>query len=146
MNAPAHPELKPVVEVIADHLRVLTARWGELGEPCLIELVFLTDDDVAQVKDVRHFEPTAEGIQAAAEHAAKMNFHRLNGYVVVNPVSGTNRPKAGKRASAEYIVAALFHFADGDDAGATARIRSFVGPKPPVGINTGHQPHQRPPH
>jgi hypothetical protein len=137
-------DLAPAVETIAKHLQTLTFRWDELGEPCLIELVFLSADDVAQVKDVRHFVPTDEGIREAAEHAAKMNAHQVNAYVVVNPVSATNRPKAGKRASAEHIVAALFHFADGDDAGASARIRSFVGPKPTFWVNTGMTPYQRP--
>jgi hypothetical protein len=140
----AAPELKPVVEIIAAHLREITRGGDELGEPVLIELVFLSADDQAVVKDVRRYEPTVEGIQAAAEHAAAMNFHRLNAYVTVNPVSATNPPKTGKRASSEHIVAALLHWADGDDAGAVARIQQFVGPKPTFWVNTGRVPHQRP--
>jgi hypothetical protein len=143
MSAPT-PELKPAVEIIAEHLRLITRRWHELDEPCLIELVFLTAANVAEVKNVQRFEPTVEGIQQAAEHAAAMNFHRLNAYVTVNPVSATNRPKTGKRASRDHIVAAFFHWADGDDEDATARIQASGRPRPTFWVKTGTIPHGRP--
>lgn len=137
-------ELNPAPTEIQGHLLHMTRRWHELGQPCLLELVFLSSDDVAIVKDVRHFEPTATGLANAADHAAKMNQHRLNVYAVVNPVSAENPPAINKRAAREHILASFFHWADADDAQAADNIRSFVGPKCTFHVLTGSQPCQRP--
>jgi len=119
-----------------------TARWGELQEPWLLGAGYLTNDEAAQVKHVAH--DSTDRLSEAAEDVLGMNRHQLNAYATVNPVSATNRPSVGKRASKEHIVASFFHWADADSAEAAQNIRSFVGPKPTFTVLTGTQPCARP--
>ncbi len=49
------------------HLSHITRRWAELGEPCLLEVVFLTPEDKARLHTVMHFTPDEAGIALAAE-------------------------------------------------------------------------------
>lgn len=139
----ASPKPSPDKAQILQHLRHVTRRWHELGEPCRLEVVHLTADDKAAVKDVARFSPDAAGIDQAAEHIAAMNQYHLNSYAVVNPVA--DRPAApGTRASTAEILASFYHFADGDTAEAAANIRNFVGPKCTFFVVTGTTPHHRP--
>lgn len=138
------PDLEPDQIEIRRHISHLTRRWHELGEPALLEVVFLSADDKAQVKGVYHFSPDEAGLDAAADHVAKMNVHGLNAYCVVNPVSATNRPPVNKRASHDHILASFFHWADADDAQAAENIKEFVGPKHTFHVITGRHPSPRP--
>lgn len=140
----AQTELRADVEQIAAHLRHITRRWHELGQPVMLETVLLSDDDSAVVKDVQHYEPTPEGITMAADHLAAMNKFRMNAYAVVNPLDARNMPKAGKRASKDNIVASFFHFADADSAEAAENIRRLISPRSTFFVLTGTQPCQRP--
>lgn len=137
-------ELNPAVSEIETHIRHVIRRWGEIGKPALFELVFLTAHDQAEVRDVRHFEPTEEGVAEAVAHVVAMNKHKLNAYMTVNPVDAMNRPRAGRRASKEHILCSFFHFADADTAEATSRIKAFVGPKYTFFVLTGSTPFGRP--
>jgi hypothetical protein len=138
------PELKPDITEIERHLAHITRRWGELGVPCSLELVFLSADDKAEVKNVARFTPNAAGIREAAEHAAAMNRHGINAYAVVNPVDASRPLRAGKRTERADILAAFYHWADGDSADAAANIRNFVGPPFTFYVLTGTQPCRRP--
>lgn len=138
------PELKPDQSEIMRHLRHITRRWSELDQPVSLELVFLSADDRAQVKNVARFSADEIGLDMAAEHAAVMNGHGINAYAVVNPVDGTKQLPPGKRASREDIVASFFQWADADDAQAADNIKSFVGPKCTFHVLTGTQPCARP--
>lgn len=140
----ANPELHPDLAQIRAHLHHITRRWVELDQPTTLELVFLTDEDVARVRNVQHFEPTPEGIAAAAEHAAAMNRHHLNAYAVVNPLDATNLPPLNKRASKEHIVASFFHWADADTVEAADNIKRLISPRSTFFVLTGTQPHLRP--
>lgn len=139
------PEEKPTPEkaTILAHLQHVTRRWHELDQPLLLETVFLTADDAAQVKNVAHFR-YPEQIEDAADHIAAMNPHRLNAYATPNPVDASNPPPSGKRASAEHIAASFFHWGDADSEEAAENIRNFVGPKPTLVVITGTQPFARP--
>lgn len=138
------PELKAQQSEINKHLQHITRRWSELGQDVKLEIVCLSADDRAAVKDVARFSPDAFGIDMAAEHAAAMNAHKINVYAVINPVDGTRPLQAGKRASRADIVASFYHWADADDAQAAENIRSFVGPKCTFHVLTGTQPCMRP--
>ena len=138
------PELQPETAEIQRHLAHITRRWPELEQPCVLELVFLSADDRAEVKNVARFAPDAAGIEEAAEHAATMNAHGINAYAVVNPINAARPLRAGKRAERADIVAALFHWADADSADAAANIRNFVGPGFTFYVITGTQPCKRP--
>jgi len=139
------PQEKPTPEkaTILAHLLHVTRRWHELNQPLLLETVFLTADDAAQVKNVAHFR-YPDQIEDAADHIAAMNPHRLNAYATPNPVDANNPPQQGRRASAEHIVASFFHWGDADSEEAAENIRNFVGPKPTLVIITGTQPFARP--
>lgn len=138
------PDLTPQKDEIERHITHLTRRWGELAEPCLLEVVHLSAEDKAQVKQVSHYSPDEIGLSIAADDIATWNAMGINCYATVNPVSATNRPKAGRRASAEHIIASFFHFADADSQQAADNIRNFVGPKPTFVIITGQTPCVRP--
>lgn len=135
---------KPNKQEILDHLTHLTRRWGELDEPCLLEVVHLSAEDKAQVKQVTHYKTDAFSLDLAADDIVAFNALKINCYATVNPVSETNRPKAGRRASADNIAASFFHFADADSAEAANNIRNFVGPKCTFQVITGTQPCVRP--
>ena len=136
------PALVPDTESISAHLAHITARWEELGEPVVLELVFLSAEDQAAVKDVRRYPP--DRISEAVAHIAAMNRHRLNAYVVVNPVFASAPLAVGTRASREHIAGAFFHWADADDAHAADNIKGFVGPLFTFYVITGTQPCRRP--
>lgn len=142
----AEEALKPNAETVAAHIAHITRRWHEVGQPCLIEVVFLTPQDTAEVRNVTRFRPDPEGIAAAAQHVVAMNVHKLNAYAVVNPLRGDLplNPARGTRAATSDVLCSFFHFADADKEEATERIRSFVGPKCTFSVMTGTTPHERP--
>ncbi len=134
----------PDIATIAAHLRHITRRWDELGQPVALEVVFLTADDVARVKNVARFTPDETGLALAADHVAAMNRHGINAYAVVNPVDATRPLLPESRASKQDIVASFFHWADADSAEAAENIKNFVGPKCTFYVLTGTQPCVRP--
>jgi len=134
----------PEIAMIAAHLRHITRRWHELGQPVVLEVVHLSAEDAATVKHVSRHSPDEIGLELAVEHIAAMNAHGVNSYAVVNPVDGTRALIPGTRASAGDIVGSFFHFADADDGQAAENIRSFVGPKCTFHVLTGTQPTMRP--
>lgn len=138
----AEPILAPDTDTISAHLAHVTARWDELAEPVVLELVFLSAEDRATVKDVRRYPP--DRISEAVAHVAGMNPHRVNAYAVVNPVRADAPLGPGTRASREHIAAAFFHWADADDGQAAENIRNFVGPPFTFCVLTGTHPTRRP--
>lgn len=138
----AEPVLKPDTDAISAHLAHITSRWDELGEPVLLELVFLSAEDRATVKDVRRY--SHDRISEAVAHIAGMNQHRVNAYAVVNPVLADAPLEIGTRASRDHIAAAFFHWADADDGQAAENIRNFVGPPFTFCVLTGTHPTRRP--
>lgn len=135
-------QLQPDSEQIRAQLEYLTRRWPEFDQPLMLEIVFLTNDDKAVVKNVARFDPS--NLDFAVDHITGMNPHKLNAYVTVNPVDATHEPASGKRASREHIAGSLFHWADADSEEAAENIRSFVGPKCTMHVLTGTQPCKRP--
>lgn len=136
--------IEPNPAVIREHLTHITRRWPEISRAALLEVVHLTDADVAKVANVAHFPPTPQGIEDAVQHIAAMNRYRLNAYACVNPVDAANRPPANKRASKEHILCSFVHFADSDTAESAENIRQFVGPKCTFYVVTGTVPFARP--
>ena len=138
------PSANPTADqsIISAHLHHIVDRWGELDVDCLLEVRLLTSEDNATVKDVARYTPNQ--IDAAAEHISVMNGHRLNAYVVVNPIDARADIKSGKAATDADIVASFFHWADADDSQAAENIRGFVGPRPTYYVLTGTQPCARP--
>lgn len=129
---------------IAAFLAEITSGWNDLPEPAALELRCLFPD---RSPDIQRFEPTPDGFRALADHAAVMNSHGLNAYVVINPV----RPSAplrrhGKLSGAcdEDIIAAFYFWADGDDEEAANSIRNFAGPRWTMAVTTGRVPSPRP--
>ncbi|MGB0410187.1 MAG: AAA family ATPase [Pikeienuella sp.] len=137
-------DIKADLDTVTAHLAHITRRWGELDEPCLLELVFLTAEDKARVRQVMHYTPDDNGIAMAASDVATWNKMQVNAYATVNPVSERNRPEAHRRAKAANIVASFFHWADADDERAAENIRQFVGPKCNFFVLTGTVPSLRP--
>lgn len=140
----AQAELRADPAQIHAHLQHITRRWSELDQPTALEVVMLTDDEPAVVKDVRHYPPTPEGLAEATQHIAEMNRYHLNAYAVVNPLDATNLPGRGKRATKPNIVASFFHWADADSAEAAENIRALVSPKCTFYVLTGTIPNLRP--
>jgi len=140
----AEHDLKPDLDEIECHLAHITARWGEIDIPCMLETRMLTNEDRAQVKDVQRFKPTPEGIADAAKHLTAMNAYKLNCYVVVNPIRADAPLLAGKAAKDGDIAGSFFHWADADDQQAADNIKSFVGPRPTFAVLTGTTPSMRP--
>lgn len=137
-------ELKADTQTIVRHMSHITRRWDEFNQPCLLEIVFLTAENKAEVRHVAHYKTDPDSLELAASDVAAMNKHRINAYATVNPVDANNRPKAGFRAKAEHIVGSVFQWADADDAQAAANIKNFVGPKCTFYVLTGTTPSMRP--
>jgi len=112
------PELKSDPTVTRQHLHHITRRWGEIGLPCALELVFLSADDRATVKDVLRVAPTPEGIEQAVLHAAAMNAHNIGAYATVNPIDARRQLRAGHRATAADMLCSFYHWGDCDTAEA----------------------------
>lgn len=140
---PEH-SLDPDQTSIIDFLSEITSGWDDLPEPVSLELRCLFPD---RVTDIQRFPPTSDGFTRLASHAAVMNGHGLNAYVVVNPVrESAPLRRDGKLSGAkdEDIVAAFFFWADGDDEEAAANIRNFAGPRWTMAVTTGRVPSPRP--
>lgn len=131
-------------DTIVAYLAEITSGWDDLPEPAALELRCLFPD---RLPDIRRFPPTPEGFVQLADHAAVMNGHGLNIYVVVNPVR-TSAPmrRNGKMSGAEDedIIAAFYFWADGDDDEAANSIRNFAGPRWTMAVTTGRIPSVRP--
>ncbi|MEO1108278.1 MAG: AAA family ATPase [Pseudomonadota bacterium] len=136
--------ISPNVDAITSHLRHITRRWGEVNDDLVLELRFLTAEDRAVVKNVARFKMDEQGTDEAAQHAAAMNQHKLNAYVVVNPIKASAHIEPGKAAKDDDIAASFFHWADADDGQAAQNIKDFVGPRPTFVVLTGTQPCNRP--
>lgn len=129
---------------IIDFLSEITSGWDDLPEPVSLELRCLFPD---RATDIQRFPPTLDGFARLARHAAVMNGHGLNAYVVINPVrESAPLRRDGKLSGArdEDIVAAFFFWADGDDEEAAANIRNFAGPRWTMAVTTGRVPSPRP--
>lgn len=140
---PEH-SLAPDQASIIDFLSEITSGWDDLPEPVSLELRCLFPD---RATDIQRFPPTPAGFAQLASHAAVMNGHGLNAYVVVNPVrESAPLRRDGKLSGAkdEDIVAAFFFWADGDDEEAAASIRNFAGPRWTMAVTTGRVPSTRP--
>lgn len=129
---------------IAAFLAEITSGWNDLPEPADLELRCLFPD---RAPDIRRYPPTPAGFAELASHAAVMNGHGLNAYVVVNPVRASAPLRRDGRLSGamdEDIVAAFYFWADGDDEEAANSIRNFAGPKWTMAVTTGRTPTPRP--
>lgn len=140
---PEH-DLKADTQTIVQHLSHITRRWIEFDHPCLLEIVYLTAENKADVKHVAHYNTDPDSLALAASDVAAMNRYGINAYATVNPVDANNRPRAGLRAKAENIVGSVFQWADADDAKAAENIKNFVGPKCTFFVLTGTTPSMRP--
>lgn len=138
------PDMQADAGTVRAHLSHITSRWHELDESCLLELVFLSAEDKAKVRQVMHYTPDENGIEMAVSDVKTWNKMGANCYATVNPVSEKNRPDPHKRANASQIIASFFHWADADDEIAANNIRNFVGPKPTFFVITGTEPCVRP--
>lgn len=136
--------ISPNEDVIKSHLRHITRRWSEVDDGFQLELRFLTPQDPAVIKNIARFHTDENGIAEAAQHAAAMNQHKLNAYVVVNPIKADVVIEPGKAAKDDDIACSFFHWADADDGQAAQNIKDFVGPRPTFVVLTGTQPCNRP--
>ncbi|MEC7160298.1 MAG: AAA family ATPase, partial [Pseudomonadota bacterium] len=128
--------LKPNLERIRADLAFFTARWGELGVPCWLELRAFAPDRQPQISK---FRPDAAGLDLAAEWAVTMNTLRLNVYAVRNPI----RDGVEGSASDDDILAAFYLWADADDEAAAGNVHRFDGPKWTAALLTGTVPSKR---
>lgn len=136
--------LAPDHDTIFKHLRHITRRWGELDCRVNLEVVFLTDDDNAQVKHTARFAADDTGLALAVDHIVAMNRPGINAYATVNPLRADAQIAPGKRSSKEHIAASFFQWADSDSPEAAENIRNFVGPKCTFYVMTGTVPGPRP--
>ncbi len=137
-------KLTPDRAAIETHLRHITRRWNELDIKVNLEVVFLTAEDNAQVKNTARFSPDETGLSLAVDHITAMNRPGINAYATVNPVRADAQIPPGKRSSKEHIAASFFQWADSDSPEAAENIRNFVGPKCTFYVMTGTTPGPRP--
>ena len=128
--------MSPDKDVIQQFLSLLTEPWKECSPKGQLELRFLAD---GKLKNIKRFAD--DQLMDATDHIVKMNIDNLNAYVCINPVAEIAL-KAGKGAMDEDILRAHFAFADCDEAGAAERLKSSAPPHD-FSVITGTQPHLR---
>ena len=128
--------MSPDKDVIHQFLSLLTEPWKECSPKGQLELRFLAD---GKLKNIKRFAD--DQLMDATDHIVKMNIDNLNAYVCINPVAEIAL-KAGKGAMDEDILRAHFAFADCDEAGAAERLKSSAPPHD-FSVITGTQPHLR---
>lgn len=140
----------PEHDLVADpssaiaYLSEITRGWDSLAEPVAMELRCIFP---GRTPDIRRYPATCEGMAELADHAAVMNKHGLNAYVVVNPVRASAPLRRNDKMSGamdQDIVAAFHFWADGDDEEAANSIRNFAGPRWTMAVTTGRVPTPRP--
>lgn len=144
MTMATRPDIQADKDAIVTFLATITSGWDELPEPASLELRCLFPGRSA---DIQRFAPTQDGFSQLADHAAVMNQHGLNAYVVVNPVRASapiGRGAGRFGACDDDILAAFYFWADGDDEEAANSIRNFAGPKWTMAVTTGRVPSPRP--
>ena len=142
--------MMPEHDLVADpsstiaYLSEITRGWDDLAEPVAMELRCIFP---GRTPDIRRYPATCEGMAGLADHAAVMNKHGLNAYVVVNPVRASAPLRRNDKMSGamdQDIVAAFHFWADGDDEEAANSIRNFAGPRWTMAVTTGRVPTPRP--
>ena len=128
--------MSPDKDVIQQFLSLLTEPWKECSPKGQLELRFLAD---GKLKNIKRFAD--DQLMDATDHIVKMNIDNLNAYVCINPAAEIAL-KAGKGAMDEDILRAHFAFADCDEAGAAERLKSSAPPHD-FSVVTGTQPHLR---
>ena len=128
--------MSPDKDVIHQFLSFLTEPWKECSPKGQLELRFLAD---GKLKNIKRFAD--DQLMDATDHIMKMNIDNLNAYVCINPVAEIAL-KVGKGAMDEDILRAHFAFADCDEAGAAERLKSSAPPHD-FSVVTGTQPHLR---
>ena len=128
--------MSPDKDVIQQFLSLLTEPWKECSPKGQLELRFLAD---GKLKNIKRFAD--DQLMDATDHIVKMNIDNLNAYVCINPVAEIAL-KAGKGAMDEDILRAHFAFADCDEAGAAERLKNSAPPHD-FSVVTGTQPHLR---
>jgi hypothetical protein len=126
----------PDKDVIHQFLSLLTEPWKECSPKGQLELRFLAD---GKLKNIKRF--TDDQLMDANDHIVKMNIDNLNAYVCINPVAEIAL-KAGKGAMDEDILRAHFAFADCDEDGSAERLKNSTPPHD-FSVVTGTQPHLR---
>lgn len=125
---------KAVRDEIRRDLTYMTARWGELGKPAIMEIRAFHENRQPQTA---RFSP--DWIEEAIDWAESLNNLGYNIYAVRNPIRGDI---AGS-ASDKDIIAAYFLWADCDDADAAGNVLRFDGPKWGAAVTTGTIPTKR---
>ena len=128
--------MSPDKDVIHQFLSLLTEPWKECSPKGQLELRFLAD---GKLKNIKRFAD--DQLMDATDHIVKMNIDNLNAYVCINPVAEIPL-KAGKGATDENILRAHFAFADCDEPGSAERLKSSAPPHD-FSVVTGTQPHFR---
>lgn len=125
----------PDADAIRLDLEYMTARWGELDAPCVMELRAFKEECKPQSAK---FAP--DWIDDAVEWCESMNELGYNIYVVRNPI---RHDAPSRNASDEDIVAAFFLWADCDDTESASNVKRFDGPPYSAAVTTGRTPSTR---
>ncbi len=126
--------MTPNREAIRADLAWMTRRWGELPEKAMFELRAISENRTTQTAKF-----SVDWLDEATDWAAAVNKAGMNVYAVRNPI----RASLVGNAEDPDILAAVYLWADCDDAQASENVKAFVGPKWTAAVITGHTPTTR---
>lgn len=132
------PQSSADIATISAHLHLITRRWGELGQPAMLELRAFAENRTPQTAKFRP-DWIDEPELGAAAWASGMNALRMNVYAVINPI----RDGYSGSAKDTDILGSFYLWADCDDENAARNVLNFVGPKWTAAVTTGTIPTTR---
>jgi len=124
----------PDTAAIRSDLQYMTARWSELGRPCVFEVRAFKENAQPQIAK---FAP--DWLDESVDWIETMNALGYNIYAVRNPI----RHDVTGSAKDTDILAAFFLWADCDDPAAAGNVHRFDGPKWSAAVVTGNVPSVR---
>ena len=136
----ANKKLRADKNTIARFIKEITVDWSDYPDQVgLFEIRCLGEDrkTVSQIFAVND-------VVEATDLAVRMNAHKLNVYMTINPIDADAVIKSGKSAKDGDILRAHYSFADADDVLGLNGLNELSGLiEPDIIVTTGTIPHER---
>ena len=131
--------LSPDLKEAHQFIRLITAKWSEVGDDLSMELRALGQ----RPQSIRFNPKKEEEVAAVLEAAAELNASGSNIHVTVNP-AGPITPDCKTRALKDAdIIAATATFLDADERGIADNLPTKALAKPDFAVITGLEPFTR---
>ena len=131
--------LPPELGVAQQFIRLITAKWSEVGDDLSMELRALGQ----RPQSIRFNPKKEEEVVAVLEVAAELNLNGCNVYITINPSGPFTSDRKTRALKDADIIAATATFLDADERGIADNLPDKALAKPDFAVITGLVPFTR---